>query len=51
MATSSMAHLPQGVEFRETAMGSGAVEGTGAIKLGNGKCYTIPREARRGRNA
>ena len=26
-------------------MGSGAVEGIGAIKLGNGKCYTILREA------
>jgi hypothetical protein len=46
-----MAHLPEGLEFRETEMGSGAVEGTGAIKLGNGKCYTCLREARKARNA
>jgi len=36
-----MAHLPQGVELRETETGSGAGEGTGAIKLGNGRCYTF----------
>ena len=46
-----MAHLPQGVELRETKVGSGAVEGTGAIKLGNGKCYTCLREGRKARNA
>ena len=46
-----MAHLPQGVELRETKVGSGTVEGTGAIKLGSGKCHTCLGEGLRARNA
>jgi hypothetical protein len=43
--------LAQGVDFGETQMGRGAVAGTGAFKLGDGKCYTCLREARTARNA
>ena len=36
-----MAHVSQGVALREAETGSGTVEGSGAIKLRNSKCYSL----------